>query len=140
MTPIVTTDTALVEVLDQDLAERLTTAFGHYTVGDLLHTLPRRYRQHGQRYDKRELVEGERVTVIGTVSAAQTRTYSTKSGQAREMLTLTVEDGGTAFRVGAAGLGADSGGGGAGPQGIRGVFEDRRGHGRPDVRRAAPRR
>lgn len=99
MTPIVTTDTALVEVLDQDLAERLTTAFGHYTVGDLLHTLPRRYRQHGQRYDKRELVEGERVTVIGTVSAAQTRTYSTKSGQAREMLTLTVEDGGTAFRV-----------------------------------------
>lgn len=99
MTATVTTDTALVEVLDHDLAERLTTAFGHHTVGDLLHTLPRRYRQHGQRYDKRELVEGERVTVVGTVTGARTRTYSARNGQAREMLTLTVEDGGTAFRV-----------------------------------------
>ncbi|MBM7229876.1 MULTISPECIES: ATP-dependent DNA helicase RecG [Dietzia] len=99
MTTLATTDTPLVEVLDPGLAERITTAFGHRTVGDLLHTLPRRYRQHGQRYDKRQLVDGERVTVIGTVTTARTRTYHTKKGQPREMLTLTVEDGDTEFRV-----------------------------------------
>ena len=99
MTPLATTDTPLTEVLDPELADRITGAFGHRTVGDLLHTLPRRYRQHGQRYDKRELVDGERVTIIGKVRTARTRTYTTKQGQAREMLTLTVEDGDTDFRV-----------------------------------------
>ena len=99
MTSLATTDTPLAEVLDDGVAERISTAFGHRTVGDLLHTLPRRYRQQGQRYDKRELVDGERVTVIGTVTTAQTRTYQTKQRQPREMLTLTVEDGGTLFRV-----------------------------------------
>lgn len=99
MTPLATTDTPLSEVLDPELAGRITGAFGHRTVADLLHTLPRRYRQHGQRYDKRELVDGERVTIIGTVLTSVTRTYSTKQGQAREMLTLTVEDGDTTFRV-----------------------------------------
>ncbi|UVE95668.1 ATP-dependent DNA helicase RecG [Dietzia sp. B32] len=99
MTSLATTDTPLAEVLDPGLAERITTALGHRTVGDLLHTLPRRYRQHGQRYDKRELVDGERVTVIGKVTTAQTRTYQTKQRQTREMLTLTVEDGDTTFRV-----------------------------------------
>ena len=73
MTTLATTDTPLVEVLDPGLAERITTAFGHRTVGDLLHTLPRRYRQHGQRYDKRQLVDGERVTVIGTVTISMPR-------------------------------------------------------------------
>ena len=99
MTTLATTDTPLVEVLDPGLAERVTKAFGHHTVGDLLHTLPRRYRQHGQRYDRRELVDGERVTVIGTVTTSKTRNYQTRSGQVREMLTLTVEDGDTRFRV-----------------------------------------
>ncbi|KAA0919514.1 ATP-dependent DNA helicase RecG [Dietzia sp. ANT_WB102] len=99
MTTLATTDTPLSDVLDAGLAERITTAFGHRTVGDLLHTLPRRYRQHGQRYDKRDLVDGERVTVIGKVTTAQTRNYQTKQRQMREMLTLTVEDGDTTFRV-----------------------------------------
>lgn len=99
MTPLATTDTPLAEVLDPDLADRIASAFGHRTVGDLLHTLPRRYRQHGQRYDQRELVDGERVTIIAKVVASATRTYTTKKGQAREMLTLTVEDGDTRFRV-----------------------------------------
>ncbi|MFN7244100.1 MAG: ATP-dependent DNA helicase RecG, partial [Dietzia cercidiphylli] len=97
MTAFATTDTPLSEVLDAGLAERITTAFGHRTVGDLLHTLPRRYRQHGQRYDRRELVDGERVTIIGTVATAATRTYTTKQGQPREMLTLTVKDEDTTF-------------------------------------------
>ena len=39
MSALATTDTPLVEVLDPDLAERIGTAFGHRTVGDLLHTL-----------------------------------------------------------------------------------------------------
>ncbi|MEB8324834.1 ATP-dependent DNA helicase RecG [Dietzia kunjamensis] len=99
MTTLATTDTPLAEVLDPGLADRITAAFGHRSVGDLLHTLPRRYRQHGQRYDKRELVDGERVTVIGKVTTAQTRNYQTKQRQTREMLTLTVEDGDTTFRV-----------------------------------------
>ncbi|AVZ39634.1 MULTISPECIES: ATP-dependent DNA helicase RecG [unclassified Dietzia] len=99
MTAFVTTDSALGEVLDAGLAERITAAFGHRTVGDLLHTLPRRYRQHGQRYDKGELVEGERVTIIGTVTTATTRNYTTKQGQSREMLTLTVKDEDTTFKV-----------------------------------------
>ncbi len=99
MTPLATTDTPLAEVLDPELAGRITGAFGHRTVADLLHTLPRRYREHGQRYDKRELVDGERVTIIGEVRTARTRTYSTKQGQAREMLTLTVADGDTTFKV-----------------------------------------
>ncbi|GAA1697623.1 ATP-dependent DNA helicase RecG [Dietzia cercidiphylli] len=99
MTAFATTDTPLSEVLDAGLAERITTAFGHRTVGDLLHTLPRRYRQHGQRYDRRELVDGERVTIIGTVATAATRTYTTKQGQPREMLTLTVKDEDTTFKV-----------------------------------------
>lgn len=99
MTAFATTDTPLEEVLDAGLAERITTAFGHRTVGDLLHTLPRRYRQHGQRYDRRELVDGERVTIIGTVATAATRTYTTKQGQPREMLTLTVKDEDTTFKV-----------------------------------------
>ncbi|WP_216693205.1 ATP-dependent DNA helicase RecG [Dietzia psychralcaliphila] len=99
MTALATTDTPLEDVLDAELAERITTAFGHRTVGALLHTLPRRYRQHGQRYDKRELVDGERVTIIGTVATAATRNYTTKQGQPREMLTLTVKDEDTTFKV-----------------------------------------
>ena len=99
MTAFATTDTPLEDVLDAGLAERIATAFGHRTVGALLHTLPRRYRQHGQRYDRRELVDGERVTIIGTVATAATRTYTTKQGQPREMLTLTVKDEDTTFKV-----------------------------------------
>ena len=99
MTPLATTDTPLAEVLDADLAERITAAFGHRTAGALPHTRPRRHRQRRRRYDKRELVDGERVTIIGKVTAAATRTYSTKQGQPREMLTLTVTDEDTAFRV-----------------------------------------
>ena len=100
MTSLATTDTPLGEVLDPDLAARIDKAFGHRTIGDLLHTLPRRYREHGQRYDKRSLVVGERVTVIGTVQSSRSRMYKTKNGQVRrEMVTLTVDDGGTVFTV-----------------------------------------
>ena len=100
MTSFATTDTPLAEVLDPELAERITEALGHRTVGDLLHTLPRRHRQHGQRYDKRNLVDGERVTVIGTVTSSRSKVYSArKNGKTRQMLTLTVEDGGTVFRI-----------------------------------------
>ena len=100
MTPLATTDTPLAEVLDPELAERITKALGHRTVGDLLHTLPRRHRQHGQRYDRRTLADGERVTVIGTVTSSRSKAYSArKSGKTRQMLTLTVEDGGTVFRI-----------------------------------------
>lgn len=99
MTSFTTTDTPLSAVLEPELAERITEAFGHQSVGDLLHTLPRRYRQHGQRYDKRELVDGERVTIVGTVASAQTREFRTKKGRRGEILTLTVEDGGTTFKV-----------------------------------------
>ncbi|HLS34555.1 MAG TPA: hypothetical protein VK039_13285, partial [Brevibacterium sp.] len=99
MTPLVTTDAPLDAVLDPELAERLTAAFGHQSVGDLLHTLPRRFRQHGQRYDRRQLVEGERITVIGTVSGGRSRTYASRGGQPREMYTFSVVDGGTEFRV-----------------------------------------
>ena len=100
MTSFATTDTPLAEVLDPELAERITKALGHRTVGDLLHTLPRRHRQHGQRYDKRNLVDGERVTVIGTVTSSRSKVYSArKNGKTRQMLTLTVEDGGTVFRI-----------------------------------------
>lgn len=100
MSPLATTDTPLAEVLDTELAERITKALGHRTVGDLLHTLPRRHRQHGQRYDKQNLVDGERVTVIGTVTSSRSKVYtSRKNGKARQMVTLTVEDGGTVFRI-----------------------------------------
>lgn len=100
MTSLATTDTPLVEVLEAELAERITKALGHRSVGDLLHTLPRRHRQHGQRFDKQNLVEGERVTVIGTVTASRSKLYSTRnSSKARQMVTLTVEDGGTVFRI-----------------------------------------
>ncbi|WP_050815320.1 ATP-dependent DNA helicase RecG [Dietzia alimentaria] len=99
MTSLATTDTPLAEVLDPGLAKKITTAFGHRTVGDLLHTLPRRYRQQGHRYDKQELVEGERITVIGTVTAAQSRPYTTKQGRQQQMLKLTVQDGDTTFKA-----------------------------------------
>ena len=99
MTSLATTDTPLSEVLDPGLAEKITTAFGHRTVGDLLHTLPRRYRQQGHRYDKQELVDGERITVVGTVTAAQSRSYTTKQGRQQQMLKLTVQDGDTAFKA-----------------------------------------
>src|SRR5699024_9624496 len=100
MTPLVSTDTALTEVLDPELARRITGALGHRTVGDLLHTLPRRHRRHGQRYDRRTLVDGERVTVIGTVTSSRSRVYSPRrGGGSRQMVTLTVEDGGTVFRI-----------------------------------------
>lgn len=99
MTSLATTQTALAEVLDPELAERITATFGHQTVADLLHTLPRRYRQHGQRYDRRELVDGERVTIVGTVASSRTREFRTKNGRRGEILTLTVEDGGTTFKV-----------------------------------------
>ena len=99
MTSLATTDTPLAEVLDPGLAEKIAAALGHHTVGDLLHTLPRRYRQQGQRWNKQELVDGERVTVIGTVTSAQTRNFTTKQGRQRQMLTLTVMDGDTAFKA-----------------------------------------
>lgn len=99
MTSLATTDTPLAEVLDAGTAERITKGFGHETVGELLHTLPRRYRQHGQRYDKRELVDGERVTIVGTVASSSSREITTKHGRRGEILTLTVEDGGTLFKV-----------------------------------------
>lgn len=99
MTSLATTDTPLAEVLDPGLAEKITAAFGHRTVGDLLHTLPRRYRQQGHRYDKQELVDGERITVIGTVTAAQSRSYTTKQGRQQQMLKLTVQDGDTTFKA-----------------------------------------
>lgn len=100
MTPLATTDTPLAEVLDDDLATRITTALGHETVGELLHTLPRRYRQHGQRYDRRELVDGERVTIVGEVLSSSTREISSRTSKRRgELTTLTVEDGGTTFKV-----------------------------------------
>src|SRR5699024_12858706 len=98
MTSFTTTDTPLSAVLEPGLAERITEAFGHQSVGDLLHTLPRRYRQHGQRYDKRELAAGERVTIVGTVASAQTPECRTKKGRRGEILTLTAEDGGTPFQ------------------------------------------
>lgn len=100
MTSLATTDTPLAEVLDADLAQRIDKAFGHRTVGDLLHTLPRRYREHGQRYDKNALVVGERVTVIGTVLSSKSRMYRAKKATGmREMVTLSVDDGGTVFTV-----------------------------------------
>lgn len=99
MTALVTTDSPLTEVVDAGTAERITKSFGHETVGDLLHTLPRRYREHGQRYDKRELVDGERVTIVGTVASSSSREITTKHGRRGEILTLTVEDGGTTFKV-----------------------------------------
>ena len=99
MTSLATTDTPLAEVLDPRLAEKITAAFGHRTVGDLLHTLPRRYRQQGHRYDKQELVDGERVTVIGTVTAAESRSFTTKQGRQQQMLKLTVQDGDTTFKA-----------------------------------------
>ncbi|GLB62426.1 ATP-dependent DNA helicase RecG [Dietzia sp. NCCP-2495] len=100
MTSLATTDTPLGEVLDTELAARIEKAFDHRTIGDLLHTLPRRYREHGQRFDKKSLVVGERVTVIGTVQSSRSRMYQTKNGKGRrEMVTLTVDDGGTVFTV-----------------------------------------
>ncbi|MFD2393546.1 ATP-dependent DNA helicase RecG [Dietzia aerolata] len=100
MTTLATTDTPLVEILDADGAQRLEQAFGHRTVGDLLHTLPRRFRQRGQRVDRKSLVIGERVTVIGSVKRMNSSSYTPKRGKGRlERVTLVVEDGGVDFEV-----------------------------------------
>ncbi|WP_295649638.1 ATP-dependent DNA helicase RecG [uncultured Dietzia sp.] len=100
MTTFATTETPLAEILDADLARRIGTAFGHRTVGDLLHTLPRRFRRQGQRVDRKSLVEGERVTVIGTVERLSSSTYTSKKGsKQRQRVTLVVTDGGIEFEV-----------------------------------------
>lgn len=55
------------EVLPKKEAGKITKAFGYRTVGELLTHFPRAYSHHGSAVSIENAVEGDQVTLIGTV-------------------------------------------------------------------------
>lgn len=85
----VTLDTRLTTVLGKTAAS-IERAFGYRTVGEFLLHAPRRYLNHGERTPLAVLREGDEVTVVADVVAAQSRQMRQGRGT---LLQVTISDG-----------------------------------------------
>jgi len=83
-------DRRLDAVIGASSAKSLARAFGHHTVGDLLHHFPRRYAHRGEPTALAGLQVGDEVTIVATVAKVNERRMAARRGS---ILEVTITDG-----------------------------------------------